>query len=570
MISSPFGPLIDRPRFAAAVVVLVAILACIAGIGNEFVQDDVPILAEDFRLHDVTQWPRLFVEPYWPPPRDPDLYRPLTSLVLSLQFIAGGGSPVAVRVVSYLLYALACVAVWRLVRRLIRDDRAAFAAALVFAAHPVHVEATALGVGQAELLVTLFTVLGVERYLRMRALGQSGLRSWTVLAALYVAAALSKEQGLVFPLFLLACELVGAPAATGDMKAKGPSALKSRNMLGGYGMLLLIGAALFGLRSAILGSPASSRMVAEQLMGQDFAGRLPTVLQAIPEYVRLLFWPAHLRLDYSPQEFVASGTIGTAETLGIAVVLAVGAAGWFARHRMPGLTFGILWTALAIGPVSNLFLPTGILIAERTMFLPSVGVVIGLASVFATLSRRHYPVYVARAAGAALVVLVAAGIVRSALRHGTWRSNDSLTLAAVEDSPRSWRATLNHANLLFERGERVAAIAAYERAIAFATSPWQVRHEFAKRLRLLGDEDRALEQLGLSLVEQPANNEAMRDIIAVLLALGRYPEARSIVHQVIARGETSNELLQLGRLADSAIAVEAPPGTIRVGVPALP
>ena len=547
-----------RPRHATALLVLVALAASLPAIANGFVQDDVPIIVGDFRLHDLAQWPRLLVEPYWPPPFAPDQYRPLTAVLLSVQFIAGGGSPIVFRLVTALLYAGAALAVLGLLRTLLPGrDRVALGAALLFAAHPVHVEATALGVGQAEILMTLFSVLGVTRYLRMRERNATGARPWVVIALCYLGAALAKEQGLLFPLLLLAAEwLVIARLDRTVAKALAP----------GWAAIAVVGVILVLARFAVLGALAAPANVAEALQDSPLRVRMFTALQLVPHWLRLLVWPAHLRADYSPQEFVASMSLGGIELLGLGLLLALLLIAWFMRRRAPALAYGIAFAAIGLAPVSNVIVATGVLIAERTLFLPSVGLVIAIAGAAAWVTER-WPSRTLRIAGVvAAFVLVAAGVARSAHRIDAWRGEDAFTLAAVRDSPRSWRANLNHANLLFDRGQRQSAAAAYERAISLAPSAWQARHEYARRLRTAGDEEGALDQLGLSLVEQPENNEAVRDMIATLLALGRYTEARAIVTQAIGRGEVSSELLALARLADSAITVGARPGTIRIGL----
>lgn len=547
-----------RPRHATALLVLVALAASLPAIANGFVQDDVPIIVGDFRLHDLTQWPRLLVEPYWPPPFAPDQYRPLTAVLLSMQFIAGGGSPIVFRLVTALLYAGAALAVWGLLRTLLPGrDRIALGAALLFAAHPVHVEATALGVGQAEILMTLSSVLGVTRYLRMRERNETGARPWVVIALCYLGAALAKEQGLLFPLLLLASEwLVIARIDRAVAKTLAP----------GWMAIGFVGVIVVLARFAALGALAAPANVAEALQDSPLRVRMFTALQLVPHWLRLLVWPAHLRADYSPQEFVASIGVGGIELLGLGLLLSLALTGWVMRRRAPVLSYGLAFTAIGLAPVSNVILATGVLIAERTLFLPSVGLVIAIGGA-ARWVRERWPNRTLRIAGvAAAFVLVAVGVARSVRRMGAWRSEHAFTLAAVRDSPRSWRANLNHANLLFDRGQRQSAAAAYERAISLAPSAWQARHEYARRLRTVGDEEGALAQLGLSLVEQPENNEAMRDMIAALLALGRYSEARAVVAQVIGRGEVSSELLTLGRLADSAMAVGARPGSIRIGV----
>ena len=531
-------------------------MSCIAGLGNDFVHDDIPILTEDPRLADIGSWARLFTEPYWPPPYAPDQYRPLTSLLLSVEYIAGAGSPVVVRFVSYALYVAASLLVFALARRIFATNlTVAAVTALLFAAHPLHVEATALGVGQAELLMAIFTLIAVNRYIDRRRYTTLVARDWWVLCGCYAAAALSKEQGFLLPLFLVAAEVLLI-----EVPWKG----SRRQVVTGVATLAAVGLAVASIRTLVLGGAAPGN-VAEALQGQGVGSRALTALQLVPEWLRLVSWPVHLRLDYSPREFLASAGFGAREGIGVVLLVTLGAIAWSARRRAPAITFGIVWFAIAIAPVSNVVLPTGVLIAERTLFLPSVGWLLAIGGALtATGLLRH------RGGRFALVTaastLVAAGVARSAARQRDWRDTDALTRSAMRDSPLSWRANANQGDLLFREGRRDEGRAAYARAIAFAPSPWWIRHAFARHLSRIGDHDAALAQLATAIAEFPGQPEMLRDVIATLINMGRYGEARSIATRLIDSGRESAEIVRLGRLADSAVVAGAPPGAVHVEI----
>ncbi|HEY4139057.1 MAG TPA: hypothetical protein VGN65_11420, partial [Casimicrobiaceae bacterium] len=87
-----------------AAIAVVAIVACVAGIGNEFAQDDIYLIQENARIHNLANVIEMFRSPFWPAPFSPDLYRPLTSLLLALQYAIGAGEPTIFRMVSYALY----------------------------------------------------------------------------------------------------------------------------------------------------------------------------------------------------------------------------------------------------------------------------------------------------------------------------------------------------------------------------------------------------------------------------------------------------------------------------------
>ena len=117
----------------AIVVCVVALAASITGIANAFTQDDLSIIVESTRLHGLGGLGDILTLPYWPPPAAPDLYRPVASVLMALQYMVGAGAPMVFRVVSYALYAAASIGVYQLARRLM-PEFVAMGVAVLFAA----------------------------------------------------------------------------------------------------------------------------------------------------------------------------------------------------------------------------------------------------------------------------------------------------------------------------------------------------------------------------------------------------------------------------------------------------
>lgn len=538
---------------------VVALLAAAAAIGNQFTMDDAGLIVGTDRLHGLAHWRDILSRPYWPPPFAEDLYRPLTSLLLALQYQLGGGSPGVFRVVSILLYVGASVAVYGLARRL-TGPGIALAIGLLFAAHPVHAEAIALAVAQAEHLVAIAGATMVTLYLdrRRRGDGRLSRADWAMLAGLFLVACLSKEHGLVLPGLLVAAEALLLPRA---------GARRVRTLGSGYVTLALVAIGVLFWRSQVLSGRPFLAAPAEALRDLDIGGRAMTMLAIVPEWLRLLVWPAHLRSDYSPSEFVASTGFGLGEVLGLSILLIAAVVFIRARRRAPGVSFGLAWFAITIFPVSNVLLPTGVLLAERNLFVPSIGFLVALGTGVAWMGTRQpwsRPVW-QRGAMLAGLALVTAGVVRSGLRQRVYLDQTTLNTATVEDAPRSARVRQAYAEMLFEQGQPVKGIAAYRKAIELSYEPWMLRIRLAERLRLLGDTESALEELRLSLAEKPTR-AGLAQLAAALLAAGKYPEAKRIAEGMIASDHAPPAMVYLKRLADSAIAVNAPPGSIRVGL----
>jgi hypothetical protein len=537
-------------------IAILAVVVSVVVLRNEFTQDDTFIIQTSSRLHGLGAWREILTRPYWPPPASEDLYRPALSLLLALQYAIGDGAPVVFRIVSVLLYAGLCASVYALAARILSRIPALLAAAL-FAVHPVHVEPLTLAVAQNELIVTLLAVLCARAYISWRrTLGSLGWRRWGLLIAAYAVAALSKENGFVLPALLLASELL-IPAE--DLRSR------VRHTWAGFAGLAAIGVVILAVRTSVLGGRMAASIAAEAIQGQGPGGRLLTALRAVPEWTRLLLWPKHLRAEYSPQEFVASTGFSRPEAIGLLIVIAAVVVAIRLRRTKPVVALSIAWTALALLPVSGVLLPSGIVLAERTLLLPSVGVALaagGLCAWSMAADRVRREARTFAIAAAALVVV--AGATRSIGRFRIWRNAQTLTLYSMTDSPRSWRVQQAYGDLLFDAGRVGEASLAFEKAIAYAPQTWRPRNRFAERLWQVHDDSLALEQLQRSLAENPGRIETLMRLPAGLLAVGDYEGARRLADSIIVAENAPPVMVAYRVVADSAIKLKAPPGTVRV------
>jgi protein O-mannosyl-transferase len=552
------------------VVAGVALAASLVGIRNQFVQDDVILIAQNVRIHELANWREILTSPFWPPPYSEDLYRPLAAVLLALEWALGRGGPLLFRVVSALLYAGASVGVLGLGRRLLPVPLAV-GVALLFAAHPVHVEAVALGVGQNELLVGLLATLAVGRYLARRHKGIGGLEAhdWLLLGALYLAASLLKEAGLVLPGLLLAAELT---LLQGDPRER------VRRLAPGYGLLAAVGSLVLLARAAVFPGHLSGTFTADALTGLSLLDRALTMLRVVPEWARLLLWPAHLQADYSPQELVASSGFGPVEAVGLLLAIGVIVAIWVTRSRAPVCSFGLAWVAVALLPVSNVLIPTGILLAERTLFLPSIGFLLGLGGLVAAAARTRLETTGAaeRTGRGPLLagywslvgLLTLAGVLRSAARLGVWRDETTLRIRSVADAPRSWRTQLSYGTALLELGQRVPGLEAYRRALTLAPArlAWRVRNDLAQRYFATEENQRAVEELRASLELAPDIEETRHYLVLGYLTLGEYGRARAEADSALARGFSAQLFGELRAVADTAELKGVPPGAIKIRV----
>ena len=462
-----------RPRWVAELSLAALALAVTApGFGNRFVQDELPLILRNERVHTLANPAGLFTTPYWHAPFPPALYRPLATAGLAVQWKAGGGSPAVYRWVSAALLAGAAIALFHL-GTLILPWLAALAAAALFAVHPVHVEAVALGVNQGELAVGLLLCWASAWYIRARRRGGLRARDAAGILLLYLAAALFKENALILPGLLLLAELTVVREPRGTLR---PFYLAC-----GLACALLIAA-----RSLVLGGDTIGTFTAPSLTGGP-GGRALTMLGVVPHWARLLLWPAELQADYGPAEIVAATGWGPAQWIGLGLLLAAGVFLVVVRRRAAALGFGLGWIAMALIPVNNVLVPTGIALAERTLFLASAGAALAIGAVLGPVLQptgRSPAPALRGVAIAAVGVLLALGVWRSRSRILVWHDQGTLLHQTVADAPKSIGARLSLVRFLEDSGSVADARRHYREATRL--NPGQLAQD-----RALGDQYRA-------------------------------------------------------------------------------
>jgi protein O-mannosyl-transferase len=517
-----------RSRWLFAGVAVLALLAAANSLTNGFVYDDVALIAVSPRVHSWDGWWTEFTRTYWP---DGDGYRPLTMLAWRLEWLLGGGSPIAFHATSILLHVATSVAVLWL-GTLVLPLAAAFVAGALFAVHPVHVEAIANVAGQSELVVALALVVAVAVYVRARRGGVVPSRAWFVIAALYFAACLFKEHAIVLPALLVTAELT----VIRDDRARRDRLLSLRAPLLS---LMLVAAAYLWLRSTVvLGGLAGFRpFVVFQVLQVSALDRILTMIGAATEWFRLLLWPARLATQYSPPDIQIATGVSATLLPGLMLIGAVIGLMFATFRRSPVTCFGIAWTIIALLPVSNFVVPAGFLIAERTLLLPSVGAMLALASAVPALQAVAASRGLQRSMLAVpLAVLLTLGVTRSITRNSVWSSDDRLWRQGVVDTPDSYLAHFRLGLHLFANQRPVEGERHYRRSIELFPYDPLVVYSFAEQLRVIGRCDAAMPLYGWLFQTQPDSRRGHLGRALCLLGSRKYDEAQQDAIEWIKRG----------------------------------
>ena len=185
--------------------------------------------------------------------------------------------------------------------------------------------------------------------------------------------------------------------------------------------------------------------------------RYLTAISTVVEYLRLSVVPLRLHIDYMPQVIAIAHRPTGPVVLGALILIAAVLLAWYTRRGAPPVAFAIVLFAIAIAPVAYVVFPSGIIVAERTLYLPSIAV-----AIIAGWAWDHRPV--GRLALAAPVLAACAIIalgVRTWTRTPVWRDNKSAIMASLHDEPESYVAHERAADVFERSGDTLAAIREY-------------------------------------------------------------------------------------------------------------
>lgn len=512
----------------ALAIALLALIACATSLANGFAYDDRWIIVDNPNVHDIGRWWSVFGETYWPSIRNAALYRPFTILAYILQWAAGDGTPLIFHTVNVMLYAAVSALMYFLAVQLL-PRTAAWVAAALFAVHPVHVEAVGNIVGQAELWSSASLLASVALYLRARRGGMSLDRETKVfICAMYFGGMLFKENAIVLPALIVAAEAL----VVADTR---PWRARAAELFSLLVWLTVLAAAFLWVRVEVTGEIGGD--VEHPALRNRTAGARAWIMLALaPEFARLLLWPARLYADYSPREVPLLPSPHPDHASGALLLLCVVVLAAVAFRRFPLVTFAVAWIAITLAPVANILLPTGILIAERTLFLPTVGAVLAVASLIpwclARLEGEQRSVRLA--AAGVLAIVLTAGAARSAERQRAWLDSETVFRTLAADAPYSFKAHYAQGGMLWEAKRPGEAEREWRMAIALFPDYFGVYQDLAHRYREAHVCQAAVPLYHTALRIEPALPFSRVGLVACHLELGQYRLARTEARRAIS------------------------------------
>ncbi|MGA3165376.1 MAG: tetratricopeptide repeat protein [Terriglobia bacterium] len=440
--------LLKNHRAVANWLLVLATVAVFRGmLANGFVYDDGRQVLENPFVRNPRLWRHIFTGSVWSflgAAAETNFYRPLHIFSHWLVWRLAGPDPGSFHLYQLIFYVLAGLLVFQLGRELFEDHLTAFAGALLWVLHPLHVEPVCWIAGVPDCGCGLFYLLAFLLFLRAEK--TPGRRwAWHALAAgVYFPALLFKEMAVSFPLLLGVYWFVKADQASWWRR----------------GLRWLpyaaITAVYLELRILVLGH------VSHAVHLWKVTPRVAAAaVGLLGQHTRLFFWPTGLN-DF--RDFDLAASLGSPwpwiALLGLALAVTL-------RRRDPALCFLILWWPVTLLPCLDVRQLSFPLLAERFSYLPSVGLCLAVAHFLlrtvplAVPNRRLAPLLVP-VLGLALVLFTVQDL-RAVPR---WRDNESLWNYSYRVAPQAALVHVHRAIVLEYRDNNPAgARAEYETAL---------------------------------------------------------------------------------------------------------
>uniref|UniRef100_A0A665TNB5 dolichyl-phosphate-mannose--protein mannosyltransferase n=1 Tax=Echeneis naucrates TaxID=173247 RepID=A0A665TNB5_ECHNA len=547
----------EAVRAAGRYAVLAAL--CVLCYGNslrgELVHDDVWAIINNPDVRPGSSLGNIFSNDFWGKRMVDNTshksYRPLCILTFKLNILLGGTTPLYFHIVNVCLHcAVTCLLMHTCERYVFEDSRLAFITALLFAVHPVHTEAVSGIVGRADVLACLLFLLTFLSYIRGVGVSvsedsvPSTVSAWSLFTSLMLGtcAMLVKETGItvfgVCALYdaLVLCRkpLIYHMSGSGlrDLLYICSPFIKRACTLFCYVLIIM------SFRLWLMGG--SMPLFSEQDNPASFS---PHLLTRILTYSYLLSFNAWLLLapivlcyDWQVGSIPlveAVGDVRNVATVVLAVVMVALCLHCIFSLQSREVLVGMLFLVFPFIPASNLFFRVGFVVAERVLYMPSMGYCIlvahGLGRLCSVVGRWGTTVL-----SVSMLLLLLLFSWKTVQQNHVWLSREAL-----------FRLYPRHASAMNNLG-------------TLTRSPEEAERYYRKALDINPQHNRALFNLGNLLKSQGKEKEAealLRESIrfgphfadaysslASLYAEERFPEANEVYLKGIENCPDSSDL----------------------------
>jgi protein O-mannosyl-transferase len=460
-------------------------------------------------------------------------YRPFTLMMFALEYQIFGKNPLFGHLFNLLWYALTCVVLYFLLLKLlsykdktdlIHAGMFAFITTLIFTVHPIHTEVVANIKGRDEIITLLGSLSAV--WFSLRFLEKENKADGVISGILFFIALMSKENAITFLMIV-------------PMMYYFFLKMNIAKMVSPMIPFLVATIAFLGLRSSAIGNQFGGvqlellnnpflKFENGQYIPFDLMEKMATIVYTLGKYIVLLFFPHPLTHDYYPK-YIDKMSFGNPFVL-LSFLTYIGLVIWGAKRFLQGKIegFGILFYLITLFIVSNIIFPVGTNMAERFVFMPSVGFCLVVGVLLTTVLKKQ-PTFI-------LPVTILIGIlfgIKTFFRNFDWKDDYTLFTTDVKVSEKSAKVQCSAGGQTIERAvkenPKKPDPAALQTAIQHLNKSIEIHPLNKNAYLLLGnayfylkDFDKSVEIYQKTLQMAPGFKDAQNNLLKTCRDAGQY------------------------------------------------
>uniref|UniRef100_H2Z0F9 dolichyl-phosphate-mannose--protein mannosyltransferase n=1 Tax=Ciona savignyi TaxID=51511 RepID=H2Z0F9_CIOSA len=402
-----------------------------------FVFDDVSAILKNKDVLTNTSISNLFRNDFWGTPMSEEQshksYRPLTVLTFRVNYIISGFNPWSYHLFNAMLHSIVSYLVFKMNNRILEMLLISFVSGLLFAVHPVHTEAVSGVVGRAELLSAF--VFYSCHFVLFHCHCKKHRDMWglpmSIMSFIFtIFGSLSKEQSVTVLAVLIILDVVVINKLSLDdfcliLMTSSRKQIKFKSLCLRIIACIVMGMSLIYVRILIMhGSIPHFTAFDNPASVESFPARHLTYNYLLPLNAFLLLNPSNLLCDWTMGTVPIVSSIFDVRNMATLVFwmifLAIGCysiLGHSDRSRVSAFAMSIM--TFAFLPAANIVLPVGFVVAERVLYIPSIGfsllVSIGLHRLLHVIEKKRLVWFL-------FAILIASHCGKTVYRNYQWRN----------------------------------------------------------------------------------------------------------------------------------------------------
>lgn len=469
-------------------------------------------------------------------PKKGATYQPIRVLSYAVDYHFWELNPLGYHVTNIFFYILTCIMVYFTLFHLSKHlrekapldshGRVAFFGSLLFAAHPVHVEAVTWLAARKEVLQGFFFFLGFYLYLKARE--EDGRRAFylslVVLSVFF--AILSKPSAVIFPGVIFIYEIA--------RQKEGLVSFFKSNWVFLSSSLALSAIFTFILLKVMVESEGL-----KQYLGDSISSNFLVCMHAFLQNIKLLLFTINYSAAYAFNDFFVIPPVFDLKNilLSLITVSLIGISVYSLR-RTRVIFFFLFFFIMALLPYLNI-IPTSTLKADRYVFIASFSYASLMGIVFDRLyAYRHKKLSKGffKYLSMAFLSLLLIGYSWMTVRQNTvWRDRFTLWSDAVEKEPGSRIANAKMGGVYMQVKLYREAVKYLENAVQLVPWDYASRNDLGIAYGKLGEPEKALKEFMTAISLRPEWDQVKLNLSLFYQEQKKYKKAEEILKLLLSK-----------------------------------